>query len=205
MKKHMGMGMVLLFLAAAQTSWAQQQAIEALRKPVETVVGILRDPKYQDKTLQQEQNEKLWEVARGIFDFEAIARGTLKRYRWKQFSPEQRNRFTDVFTRFIAQNYFHKIQGSYQNEQVVFLHQDDMSPSKVRVKTVIHREAVEIPVDYSMWQRNGRWQIYNVYVEGVSLLGNYRNEFERFLNDHKPAELIEQLEEKLEAMQHSKG
>lgn len=189
-----------LAVLTAVPGFCAESALEALKEPVESVMHLLQDPQYKDAARRDEQRDKLWEIAKGLFDFDAIARGTLKRYRWNQFTPEQRERFTDVFTRFVAQNYFNQIQNNYQNDQVVFLRQDLMSDSKARVQTVIRRESLEIPVDYSMWRRKGRWQIYNVYVEGVSLLGNYRSEFERFLNQHTPAELIGQLEEKRQAL-----
>jgi len=140
----------------------------------------------------------MWEIARKIFDFEAIARGTLTRFRWEGFIPRQREEFTDVFTEFVGNNYFNKIQGEYHNEEVVFLKQEMLTESKARVMTKIRRESIEIPVDYSMWMRDGGWKIFNVYIEGVSLLGNYRNEFERFLTNSSIQNLISELKKKVE-------
>jgi len=178
----------------------EQGPMEALKGPIEAVIEILRAPRYKDGQNRQEQYEKLWDIARQIFDFEAIARGTLKRFRWEEFTPDQRTAFTEAFTDFIGNNYFNQIQGKYQNEQVVF---DDVlmkSETKALVKTRILREAVEIPVDYSLWTRGGRWRIYNVTIEGASLLGNYRNEFERVLQKESPDHLISLLREKAEAL-----
>ncbi len=179
--------------------------LEALKGPIEQVIKILRDPRYHDGTHRQEQREKLWVVAKKIFDFEAIARGTLKRFRWEQFTPAQRDAFTKAFTDFLGNNYFNQIQGEYHNERVAF---DDVimkSDTKAMVKTRILRESVEIPVDYSMWTRGGRWRIYNVTIEGASLLGNYRNEFERVLQNNSPDHLISLLREKAKALAEGKA
>ena len=179
------------------------QPLDELKGPIEEVINILRDPQYKDAAKKDLQREKMWEIARQIFDFEAIARGTLTRFRWDGFTPRQREEFTDVFTQFIGNNYFNKIQGEYHNEEVVFLKQEMFTESKARVMTKIRRESIEIPVDYSMWLRNDRWKIFNVYVEGVSLLGNYRNEFERFLTHSSIGDLISELKNKVE--QQKKG
>ena len=179
------------------------QPLDELKGPIEEVINILRDPQYKDAAKKDLQREKMWEIARQIFDFEAIARGTLTRFRWDGFTPRQREEFTDVFTQFIGNNYFNKIQGEYHNEEVVFLKQEMFTDTKARVMTKIRRESIEIPVDYSMWLRNDRWKIFNVYVEGVSLLGNYRNEFERFLTHSSIGDLISELKNKVE--QQKKG
>jgi len=195
--------MVLLFGASNLAHSAQP--MDELKGPVEQFIKILQDPQYSDASKKDLQREKLWEVARKIFDFAAISRGTLTRFRWKSFTPKQRKDFTDVFTEFIGNTYFDKIQGEYHNEEIVFLNQEMLSETKARVTTKIQREALEIPVDYSMWFRKGSWKIFNVYVEGVSLLGNYRNEFERFLTKSSADELISELKKKIERQKKGEG
>ena len=174
------------------------QPLDELKGPIEQVINILRDPQYKDASKKDLQREKMWEIARRVFDFEAIARGTLTRFRWDGFTLRQKEEFTDMFTEFIGNNYFNKIQGEYHNEEVVFLKQEMLTESKARVMTKIQRESIEIPVDYSMWMRDGGWKIFNVYIEGVSLLGNYRNEFERFLTNSSIEDLISVLKKKVE-------
>ena len=192
-------GSVLILMSFGMTHLAYgAQPLDELKGPIEQVINILRDPQYKDAAKKDLQREKMWEIARKIFDFEAIARGTLTRFRWDGFTPRQREEFTDVFTEFIGNNYFNKIQGEYHNEEVVFLKQEMFTESKARVMTKIRRESIEIPVDYSMWVRDGGWKIFNVYIEGVSLLGNYRNEFERFLTNSSIGDLISELKKKVD-------
>jgi phospholipid transport system substrate-binding protein len=187
----------LIIFAMAHVAYAAQP-LEELKGPVDQIVNILRDPQYNDPSKKELQREKMWEIARKIFDFEAIARGTITRYRWAGFTPQQREEFTDVFTKFIGNIYFKKIQSEYHNEKVVFLKQEMFTESKARVMTKIQRDTVETPVDYSMWLRDGHWKIFNVYVEGVSLLGDYRNQFERFLTNQSVQDLISALKKKVE-------
>ena len=117
------------------------------------------------------------------------------------FTKQERKDFTEVFTDFLGNNYFNQIQGKYRNEEVVFLGETLKTDTKAMVESKILREAVEIPVDYSMWKRDGRWRIYNVHIEGASLLGNYRNEFERVLQKEPPRQLIDKLKEKVRALE----
>jgi phospholipid transport system substrate-binding protein len=87
----------------------------------------------------------------------------------------------------------------------VFVEETMKSDIKALVETKILREALEIPVDYSMWTRGGTWRIYNVTIEGASLLGNYRNEFERVLQKESPDHLIALLKEKTETLKAGKA
>ncbi len=201
--KTIGSALILIIFPMTHLAYGAQP-LDELKAPIEQVINILRDPQYKDAAKKDLQREKMWEIARKIFDFEAIARGTLTRFRWDGFTPRQREEFTDVFTQFIGNNYFNKIQGEYHNEEVVFLKQEMFTDSKARVMTKIRRESIEIPVDYSMWLHNDRWKIFNVYVEGVSLLGNYRNEFERFLTNSSIGDLISELKKKVDRQKKGK-
>ena len=196
--------LILVIFGMAHLAYGVQP-MDELKGPVEQIINILRDPQYKDASKKMLQREKMWEIARTVFDFEAIARGTITRYRWSGFTARQRQEFTDVFTEFIGNNYFKEIQSKYHNEKVVFLKQEMFSETKARVMTRIKRDSVEIPVDYSMWLRDGRWKIFNVYVEGVSLLGNYRNQFERFLTNSSVDDLILELKKKVEQQKKDEG
>ncbi|MGD8366593.1 MAG: ABC transporter substrate-binding protein [Desulfobacterales bacterium] len=196
---------LMVYLPGSAAAQPDKGPLEALKGPIEAVIDILRDPRYKDGANAVEQWKKLWAIAGDVFDFEAIARGTLKRYRWEQFTPAQQEAFTKAFTRFLGNSYFNQVRGKYQNEQVVFDDVSMKSESKALVKTRILREAVEIPVDYSMWTRQGRWRIYNVTIEGASLLGNYRNEFERVLQKDPPDHLISLLEKKADQLAPGKA
>jgi phospholipid transport system substrate-binding protein len=197
---------VLILIIFGMTHLAHAaQPMEELKGPIDQIVNILRDPQYKDPSKKELQREKMWEIARKVFDFDAISRGTISRYRWAGFTPRQREEFTDVFTEFIGNVYFDKIQSAYHNERVVFLKQEMFTESRARVMTKILRNTVETPVDYSMWLHNGHWKIFNVYVEGVSLLGDYRNQFEGFLSHSSIEDLISTLKKKVEKQKKEAG
>jgi phospholipid transport system substrate-binding protein len=101
--------------------------------------------------------------------------------------------FTDVFTTKLGNSYLNKIQGNFNNEKVEFLSQEMLSATKARVKTKIIREVDSIPVDYSVRPVDGAWRIYDVVIEGVSLVANYRSQFNDILSKDSPAVLIERV------------
>jgi len=184
---------VLMTLFAVLPASAQEvKPIDALRGPLDSALAILQDPRYRMAGEKEAQKEKLWEIIRRVFDFEGITMLAVGQ-NWKLFSPEQKKVFTDVFTTRLGNSYLNKIQGSFNNERVEFLSQEMLSATKARVKTKIIREVDSIPVDYSVRPVDGAWRIYDVVIEGVSLVANYRSQFNDILSKDSPDVLIERV------------
>jgi len=152
---------------------------------------------------KEAQKEKLWELIRKVFDFEGITVLAVGQ-NWKRFSPEQQKVFTDIFTTRLGNSYLTKIQGSFNNEKVAYLSEEVLSPAKARVKTKIIREVDSIPVDYSLRPINGAWKIYDVVIEGVSLVANYRTQFNDILSKDSPDVLIERVRTQNKAQEKEK-
>jgi phospholipid transport system substrate-binding protein len=191
----------LVALLAVRTAQAQQiQPIDALRGPVEAALGILQDPRYRAASEKAAQKEKLWEIIRKVFDFEGITERAVGR-NWGRFTPAQQRDFADVFSKLLGNSYLNKIQGDYHNEKVEFLGQELLTEAKARVKTRIVREVDAIPVDYSVRADGGTWRIYDVNIEGVSLVQNYRSQFDQILSSDTPDALIERVRAKNKAQE----
>lgn len=176
---------------------AQPNPLEVLKPPVDDVITILNDPKYkaEDDALKAEQRDKIWLSINKIFDFEEVSKRALAR-NWKKFSTTEKKEFIDVFGGFLGNTYVDKIQGEYHNEKIVYGEQKIIDEKWALVRTTIKRETLEIPVDYKMKLIDGQWRIYDVVVEGISLIKNYRVQFNSILRKEKPAELIERLKKK---------
>jgi phospholipid transport system substrate-binding protein len=186
----------LVALLASGTAQAQQlQPIDALRGPVEAALAILQDPRYRVASERTAQKEKLWEIIRKVFDFQGITERAVGR-NWGRFTPAQQRDFSDVFSKLLGDSYLNKIQGGYNNEKVEFLGQELLSETKARVRTRIVREVDVIPVDYSVRADGGAWRIYDVNIEGVSLVQNYRSQFDQILSSGTPDALFERVRAK---------
>ncbi|OEU76762.1 MAG: hypothetical protein BA872_06995 [Desulfobacterales bacterium C00003060] len=179
------------------------QPLDSLKRSMDQGIVILKDPRYQDATDKELQREKMWETIQKIFDFTEIAKRTLAR-NWRNFTPQQRQEFTDRFAELLKNTYLNRIQGKFEDEKVIYLSQDMITDSKALVKTKLLRKNKEIPIDYSMRLRNDTWRIYDVRVEGVSMVKNYRTQFNKILLNGSPAKLIERLKEKLELLKQAK-
>jgi phospholipid transport system substrate-binding protein len=132
-----------------------------------------------------------------MFIFEAVARLSVGQY-WDKFSEPQKAEFTKYFTKLLGNSYLKKIREGYTNESVKFLDQQIRGDNKAVVVTRIVREGGQIPVDYSMLKIGGAWRIYDVKIEGVSLVSNYRAQFNEVLVNRPPDDLIEKVKKKVE-------
>jgi phospholipid transport system substrate-binding protein len=117
---------------------------------------------------------------------------------WKARSDEEKKTFIDLFGQLLEQTYISKIE-SYSNEKVIFL-KEYVTDKKAQVDTKVITETIEIPIDYRLYQtNNGSWMVYDVIIEGVSLVGNYRSQFDQMLQKNSFEKLIEDLKNKIKA------
>ncbi len=187
---------LFIFLIAPLSADAQPKPLDALRPSIDQAIAILNDPKYKaDESLKSEQRDKIWKTVKSVFDFDEISKRTLARD-WRTFSSSEKKEFTDVFGTFLGNTYMDKIQGEYHNEKIVYGDEQIVDDKWALVRTSIKRETLEIPVDYKMKLIDGDWRIYDVVVEGISLVKNYRIQFSSILKKETPAQLIERLRKK---------
>jgi len=195
--KHMIGALAFFMLATIPAAAVSMEPMAAIKAPVDSVIEILNNPKYKVAGTKSAQRDEIWKVVKPMFDFDEIAKRAVARS-WSDFNDAEKAEFTDVFAQFLGNTYIDKIQGEYHNEQIVYLGQDFYSDTYAEVKTQIVRETLSIPVNYRMIKDGeGRWMVYDIIVEGVSLVKNYRTQFASILSKDKPAQLIQRLNEKL--------
>jgi phospholipid transport system substrate-binding protein len=189
--------MLLLVLTGQAGLSAPISPMDALKSPIEAVLGLLKDPKYKDPDQRQQQRDKIFTITRKLFDYTEMSKRALAR-NWKLFSPQEQLQFVDVFADHLSNSYMDKVQGEYKGETVVFLGQETVADGKALVKTRVERQPSDISVDYSMLFADNNWRVYDVNIEGVSLIKNYRTQFDQILGKESPAQLIERLKKKVE-------
>lgn len=170
--------------------------LQALQIPIDQIIATLKDPQFREESRKDAQRERIQSIINDIFDFDAIARLAVGRY-WKSFKSEERSAFAEVFGDLIRDSYIERMQEEFKNEKIAYLGEQRKSPTKSRVETKIIRESMEIPIKYSMWLKDDLWKVYDVNIEGVSLVKNYRTQFSKILLKRPPAELIEQVRKKV--------
>ncbi|MBW1615164.1 MAG: ABC transporter substrate-binding protein [Deltaproteobacteria bacterium] len=139
--------------------------------------------------------QHLWNIINEIFDFNRISMLAVGPG-WKKFNTKEKENFIESFTKFLGNTYLDKIEEAYDNDKIQYLKQNIINKKKATVSTLVLRQNTQIRVDYSMININGNWKVYDVKVEGVSLVQNYRNQFANLLLNESPAKLIERIKKK---------
>jgi phospholipid transport system substrate-binding protein len=191
--------MAIFILMFFPTSALSKEPMAVVKAPIDTVISILNDPRYRAPGAKSAQHDEIWKILKPIFDFDEISRRAVARH-WRDFSPAQKSAFAGVFAQFLGNTYIDKIQGEYHNQRIVYLGENLYSNRYAEVKTHIVKDTVETPVNYRLF-KNGddKWKVYDIVIEGVSLVKNYRTQFASILRNKTPAQLIRRLKEKVVA------
>ena len=186
-----------LLLITATAPAAEPQA--RLRERVDEVVALLKSPAPGKPTGRQTLDGRLRVIIQEMFDYAQVARLAVGP-NWRTFSEGQKKMFAETFADFLGTVYINRIQGDYSDLAVRFTTSEKLTEKKALVRSVIHREGVETPVDYYLLKKGAEWRVYNVKIEGVSMVSNYRSQFDKILLNGSPEELIDRLEKRLTRM-----
>ncbi|MGH8597299.1 MAG: MlaC/ttg2D family ABC transporter substrate-binding protein [Gammaproteobacteria bacterium] len=142
-----------------------------------------------------DRQEKLKQIVAAGFDYTEMSRSAMG-YHWRQLSPDQQNQFIEVFTSFIQDSYLSKIN-DYQGQQVDFVKSSADEPDYAQVYSNIRQDGKPpLPVNYRLKKTSSGWKIYDVTVDAISIIANYRNQFNRVMNSKGYSTLIDDLKSK---------
>lgn len=176
-------------------------ATEAVKHTIDQVIRLLEDRKLQDPGKAQERRRRLEQVIGERFNYRETARRALGAH-WRRLNDEEKDEFVELFQRLLAKTYAGNIE-SYSGEQIHYLG-ERVAGDYAEVRTKIVSANAEIPLDYRLLNRGGDWHVYDVVVDGVSLVSNYRGQFARMLRSASFAEVVEQLRQKVKADDQAK-
>jgi phospholipid transport system substrate-binding protein len=164
---------------------------DQLKASVDQIIKVLEDPALRAGPRAQERRAAIRKEAEGVFDFTETAKRSLGRH-WQGLSDKDRQEFTALFTDLIERAYISKIE-RYSGERIAYAGESmDGGLATVRTRFVT-KQGTEVPVDYRMQQRGERWLVYDVSVEGVSLINNYRTQFDKIIQTSSYAELVRKM------------
>jgi phospholipid transport system substrate-binding protein len=184
-----------LLLSAVSPGWAAS-AMEELKRSIDRVLEILQDPVLAGPDKAVERRKAVRKVADEVFDFTEISRRSLARH-WQGRSPRERAEFVKLFGDLLERSYFSRIE-VYGGEKIQYLREEIESDLATVFTTIITKQGQEVPVSYRMHRSGGRWLVYDVVVEGVSLVSNYRSQFNRIIQTSSYAELVKRMKTKQE-------
>jgi phospholipid transport system substrate-binding protein len=179
-----------LLVTLASAAFSSNNATESVRMSVEAIIGILKDTEL-DKPAKR---EKIRLVIAERFDFRAMSQRTLAT-NWKKASKEEQQQFVGLFAELIQNTYIGRVE-AYTNEEVKYPG-EKITNDRAVVDTLIVTSSAEIPVTYKLYLKDDRWLVYDVNIEGVSLISNYRNSYQEIVKREGFSGLLAKMEEKV--------
>ena len=164
-----------------------------IRKTTDQMIAILNDPALKNKL--EERRKMLRNTLNERFDWEEMARRSLAEH-WKSLTEEERKEFVPLFTTLLEKTYMNRIE-NYSGDRVTYDAERVKGDYSLVKVTIFTDKQVEIPVIYKMKKKDPEWTIYDVSIEGVSLVNNYRQQFDSIILSSSYHGLIEKLKEKV--------
>jgi len=189
--------MVWMLLSGGERALASSEndPLVQVQKSVDEILMILQSEELQTPEKKDERKQRILTVVNRMFDFRGMARSSLGQ-NWNSLTTEERDSFVSLFASLIEQRYIGKID-AYSNQKVIYKNQR-VRNNKARVYTALIDKDMEIPIDYSLQMSQGKWLIKDLKIENVSLIANYRRDFNSIIRKEQFAGLVEKITEQLE-------
>lgn len=183
----------VICLLTATTAFATVTA--TIKKTVDDVIHIVSDKELKKKSNEQRRRAAIKRSIATIFDSQEMAKRSLGKH-WNQRTPAERKQFVDLFATLLENSYAGKIE-SYNNEKIVYTKETlDGEYAEVKSKVITPKQD-EYTLDYRLMKKdNGAWMVYDVVIEGVSLVSNYRTQFNKIISTNGYPELVKKLQAK---------
>ncbi|HAM51996.1 MAG TPA: organic solvent tolerance ABC transporter substrate-binding protein [Nitrospiraceae bacterium] len=200
MKKNVSMKFLVLlavclsFLAVFPLKTSAGEPTDQIKQTVDDVIAILNNKELKKPEKEQERKVKIRATIEKSFDFAEMAKRSLGIY-WKERNPNEQKEFVALFSSLLEDTYIRKIE-RYEDEKVAYVG-EIQEGSYATVKTrIITTRGSEIPVEYKIFKKENKWEVYDIIIEGVSLVNNYRSQFSQIISSSSYEELIKRLKEK---------
>ncbi len=185
---------LLLFtflLSQVAVAGVELEAEESLKTSVDKVITTLSD---KELTMDQKKS-KVIEITKTVFGFPLMAKLSLGKEHWSQFNPEQREEFTNLFIKLFQDFYVDKLD-LFNDERIVFQPPVLENEKKVQIPTVLLSKGKEYSMLYKMSKTKNGWRIYDIEIEGVSLIHTYRSQYNHILESGEIEDLLTKMREK---------
>ncbi len=169
-------------------------ATEAMKSTITEVIALLEDEDLKRPERAKERRHRLEEVIGNRFDYAEMAKRALGA-EWKKRQGSEQQEFVQLFTALLARSYVDKIEG-YTGEQIEYIN-ERRKEDYAEVKTLVISGKAEIPLNYRLLKSSSEWRVYDVVVDGVSLVRNYRGQFSKVIRSSSYEELVIKLKEKV--------
>lgn len=167
---------------------------EQVKKTVDKVIEILKNKELKKPNKTEERRSALRRATDERFDYEEMAKRSLSIH-WAKRTPQEKKEFVSLFKDLLERSYINKIE-SYSDETILYTSESIESDYSIVKTKIITKRNVEVPVDYKLYKSANQWKVYDISIEGVSLISNYRNQFNKIIRTHSYDELVKRLKTK---------
>jgi phospholipid transport system substrate-binding protein len=183
---------VLALLAVRES--AAGPPTDQLKGAIDRVVKALEDSGLKGPARVAERRTAVRKIAEDIFDFNEIARRALARH-WQQLTDKQRAEFVSLFSDLLERSYLSKIE-LYGGEKIQYVNERLDGDTASVATRIVTKNGTEVPIDYRLLKKADRWLVYDVHIEGVSLVSNYRTQFNKIIQTGSYNALVQKLKAK---------
>ena len=206
----LGVVLGLLCLLGPLTHAEAGEPLEKIRTTINDVLSILADEALKTPERQEERRQKIRQTVLNRFGFEEMARRALGRH-WRKLNATQRKEFVPLFSDLLERSYINKIEsyGSSDGLEILYTKETVDADGYAMVRSeVVNEQDLNFEIEYRLLKRGGNWEAYDIVIEGVSLVNNYRTQFNKIIRQQSYPALVKKLKLKLEqeeAVKQSKG
>jgi phospholipid transport system substrate-binding protein len=192
---HIIVAVLVLALIALPMQVLAATAKETVEVQVNKVLKALAEPGFKDQP-RDAKIVKIRSIVNEIFDYGELSKRTLGR-NWAKFSAQQQNEFVKLFGDLLEKTYADRLL-SYSDEKVVFDRESMLREDQAEVTSnIIMADGKKIPLDYRLIRKDASWRVYDVIIEGISLVKNYRDQFRDIMAKDSPEEVLKMLRDKV--------
>jgi phospholipid transport system substrate-binding protein len=194
-RKCIGLNIILL---AVLLIWPFQVLAGGAKDTVEAQINKMltkmKSPEFKAMDRDAQVNE-VGKIINEVFDWQELSRRTLGR-EWRKFTPEQQKEFVSLFEKLLQGTYADRVL-AYTSEKIEFGKETELKKGRVEVESyIVTLDNKKIPLFYRLTDKSGQWRVYDVVIEGISMVKNYRGQFREILKTKKPEDLLQILREK---------
>lgn len=187
--------LLVLFGPVANSFAAADNPTAQIRSTVDRVIALLTDPTLQGEAKKTERHDLLRQTIFARFDFQEMARRSLGPH-WRRLTIDEQTQFVVLFKDLLEKAYLDRIQ-SYNKERFIYTNEEIDEPYAEVGSKILTAKGEEFSIRYRLLRAGDQWRIYDVVIEDISLVNNYRSQFNRIISKSSYAELVQAMKAKL--------
>lgn len=186
--------LALILVIGTSLAWAAAEPIDVVKRVIGDSLDVLKNPSYS----HAQKRRMVKNIVDPHFDYREMAKLSLGPT-WHQISAGQKDEFVRLFAELLEASYADKIVKYAQRVRIDYTGEIPMG-NRAEVRTVVVKPNDRIPLNYRLIREDGTWKVYDVIIEGVSLVSNYRSQFRRIIHRSSYADLVQRLKNKVATM-----